>query len=210
MTHCSFDIRSWCRITNDTVVLDNLTIIYRNGTAEGWLSEIYRTVGIQYPAFFKMDNLCKAGFLAAELLLGKELPPHHINDRRAIVLINRASSLDDDRRYQTTIQDADNYYPRPAIFVYTLANIVTGEIAIRHKIGGESSFFVFPSFSAQRLTRIAEATFKADPETDDMLCGWTDYDNGNCDILMLHACRTTRPTSEAALTSEIENLYNTI
>ncbi len=210
MTHCSFDIRSRCRITNDVVVLDNLKIISRYGAAADWLAEIYRTAGIQYPAFFKMDNLCKAGFLAAELLLCKEVPPLEINDRRAIVLMNRASSLDDDRSYQSTIQDPDNYYPRPAIFVYTLANIVTGEIAIRHRIGGESSFFVFPSFSTQRLTRIVEATFKTNPDTDDMLCGWTDYENGNCDILMLHAFRTDQPTDEASLTTEIENLYNII
>ncbi len=208
MTHCSFGIRSWCRITNDTVNLDNLTLISRNGTAADWPSEIYRAAGIQYPAFFKMDNLCKAGFLAAELLLGKETLPHEVNDKRAVVLMNRASSLDDDRRYQTTIQNADNYYPRPSIFVYTLANIVTGEIAIRHRIGGESSFFVFPSFSAQRLTRIVEATFRTNPETEDMLCGWTDYDNGNCDILMLHVCRTGKPTDEESLTTEIESLYN--
>ncbi len=210
MTLCSFDIRSWCRITNDTAVLNNVKTISRNGAAADWLTEIYRTAGIQYPTFFKMDNLCKTGFLAAELLLGKETPPNEINDKRAIVLMNRASSLDDDRRYQTTIQDADNYYPRPAVFVYTLANIVTGEIAIRHKIGGESSFFVLPAFSAQRLTHLVEATFQANPETEDMLCGWTDYDNGNCDVLMLHVCRTDRHRDITSLSSEIENLYNNI
>ncbi len=210
MTYCSFEIRSWCRISNDTVILNNHRTISRNGTATEWLSEIYRTSGIQYPTFFKMDNLCKAGFLAAELLLDKETPPQDINDKRAIVLMNRASSLDNDRRYQTTIQDADNYYPRPAVFVYTLANIVTGEIAIRHKIGGESSFFVFSSFSAQRIASIAEATFRANPEIEDMLCGWTDYDNGNCDVLMLHVCRTDMPTDRTALANKIENLYNII
>ena len=43
-------------------------------------------------------------------------------------------------RFQETIQHADSYYPSPALFVYTLPNIVTGEIAIRNKYYGETSF----------------------------------------------------------------------
>ena len=41
--------------------------------------------------------------------------------------------------------DKENYYPSPALFVYTLPNIVTGELAIRHQIYGETACYVLPS-----------------------------------------------------------------
>ena len=132
-----------------------------------------------------MDNLCKAGTLAAEILLRDvDFDRETVKPDWAVVLMNSASSLDDDRHYQTTIQDAENYYPSPAVFVYTLANIVTGEIAIRHKIGGESSFYVFPSFSEESEQRIIRQTFEANPELTHIICGWVDYDAGNCEVQM--------------------------
>ena len=132
-----------------------------------------------------MDNLCKAGTLAAELLLRDlDFDRETVKPDWAVVLMNSASSLDDDRHYQTTIQDADNYYPSPAVFVYTLANIVTGEIAIRHKIGGESSFYVVPSFSTELMEKTVTQCFAANPELTHIICGWTDYDDGKCDVRM--------------------------
>ena len=174
---------STCQITNDTVVLDGETIVKHNGQPETWLADIYHTIGMQYPKFFKMDNLCKAGTLAAEMLLQKvDFDRETVKPDWAVVLMNSASSLDDDRHYQTTIQDADNYYPSPAVFVYTLANIVTGEIAIRHKIGGESSFFVLPRTSPEQIQNIGSQCFAANPELTHIICGWVDYDEGKCDV----------------------------
>ena len=176
---------SQCQITDNTVVLNGETIVTRNADSDSWLADIYRHIDMAYPKFFKMDNLCKAGTLAAELLL-RDLDFDHetVKPDWAVVLMNSASSLDDDRHYQTTIQDADNYYPSPAVFVYTLANIVTGEIAIRHKIGGESSFYVIPSFSTELLEKMVAQCFAANPELTHIICGWTDYDEGRCDVHM--------------------------
>lgn len=176
---------SSCHITNDNVTVNGETLITRKEQCGNWLSDIYHAIGMQYPKFFKMDNLCKAGTLAAEILLrNADFDRETVKPDWAVVLMNSASSLDDDRHYQTTIQDADNYYPSPAVFVYTLANIVTGEIAIRHKIGGESSFYVFTTFSEESVQQIVRQTFDANPEFTHILCGWVDYDTGNCDVRM--------------------------
>lgn len=174
-----------CQITNDGVVANGKTLVSRGEGCENWLADIYRAIGMQYPKFFKMDNLCKAGTLAAEILLQDvDFDRESVKPDWAVVLMNSASSLDDDRHYQTTIQDPDNYYPSPAVFVYTLANIVTGEIAIRHKIGGESSFYVFPSFSKETEKQLVRQTFEANPELTHLICGWVDYDEGKCDVCM--------------------------
>ena len=181
----SISVISQCDITDDAVVLNGQTIVSRNTDSNTWLADIYRHIGMAYPKFFKMDNLCKAGTLAAELLLKDvDFDRETVKPDWAVVLMNSASSLDDDRHYQTTIQDADNYYPSPAVFVYTLANIITGEIAIRHQIGGESSFYVVPAFSPEQMDTMVSQCFSANPELTHIICGWADYDDGKCDVSM--------------------------
>lgn len=176
---------SSCHITNDQVLVNDRVILERTAGDDNWLATIYRSTGMQYPKFFKMDRLCKIGTLAAELLLKDiDFDREEVKADWAIVLMNSASSLDDDRQYQTTIADADNYYPSPAVFVYTLANIVTGEIAIRHKIGGESSFYVFQSYNEEQLDDLIGQTFQANPELTHIVCGWVDYDQYGGEVRM--------------------------
>ena len=77
--------------------------------------------------------------MASELLLQAEGAERFVpREDRAVVFFNRSASLQADTAYQATIQDPDNFYPSPAAFVYTLPNIVTGEIAIRNKYFGET------------------------------------------------------------------------
>ena len=181
----TISVISECKINDDSVILNGQTIVTRTGESDSWMADIYHAIGMQYPKFFKMDNLCKAGTLAAELLLKDvDFDRETVKPDWAVVLMNQASSLDDDRHYQATIQDADNYYPSPAIFVYTLANIVTGEIAIRHKTGGESSFYVLPAFSSELMQTTVDQCFAANPELTHIIGGWVDYDNGRCDVRM--------------------------
>ena len=72
---------------------------------------------------------------------------------------------------QRTIADPDNYYPSPAVFVYTLPNIATGEIAIRNGFHGETAYFALPAFEADRVRRLV-CTAGTDPETTALVGGW--------------------------------------
>lgn len=138
------------------------------------INGLYREIAGDYPKFFKMDFLCKLGFLGAELLLKGTSPEEREN--AAIILFNRNGSLVTDRNYQETISDS-NYFPSPALFVYTLANIVTGEIAIRHKIYGESSFYVMDRYDPDIIDETAGEAYLTSSPTF-ILTGWVDYDNG--------------------------------
>lgn len=154
--------------------------------AEGNLTAIYRaTVEGGYPKFFKMDGLCRLGFIAAELLLAGESAELRVD--AAVVLFNRSGSLVTDRNYQATIGDAD-YYPSPALFVYTLANIVTGEIAIRHMIYGESSFYVLPSPQPAVMDDIVRQTLLTSSPSL-ILTGWVDYDSPDAYLADLRLIR---------------------
>jgi hypothetical protein len=90
-----------------------------------------------------MDPLSRLGWITTELLLGPgwDTTTYRPEDV-AIILSNAHSSLDTDYRYNDTIRDI----PSPSVFVYTLPNIMIGEISIRHGIKGESAFFLSHSF----------------------------------------------------------------
>lgn len=120
-------------ITPTAVLLDGQPIAVQE-TGERMLVWLYRQYVKDYPKFFKMDTLSRLGFIAAELLLQDQQVD-------TVILANRSASIKNDSDYLETIT-GDNYYPSPALFVYTLPNIVTGEIAIRHRIQGETSFYI--------------------------------------------------------------------
>jgi 3-oxoacyl-[acyl-carrier-protein] synthase-1 len=161
-------------------------VLEHNHTGSAMLTEIYRAQLGDWPKFFKMDTLSKVGYLAAELLL-KELGERRLEGEeyasdRAIVLFGTTASLCADRNYQETIQDSDNYYPSPALFVYTLPNIVTGEIAIRNHYRGETSFYVLDGYDTGSMAFHLQCAFQ-DDVTESLLAGWvdsTDNDDFRC------------------------------
>jgi len=142
------------------------------------IMELYQTLKVDYPKFYKMDELCKLAFISAELLLSAENPRLFNTENRAIILFNRASSFATDSKFQTTISDIDNFFPSPALFVYTLPNITTGEIAIRNKYFGESSFYVLERENADQMREIIETAF-LDDKTESVLAGWVDFVDKN-------------------------------
>lgn len=150
-------------------------VVLNQGNAN--LTELYRTHIGDWPKFYKMDTLSKAGFVATELLLKKvgerRCDSEEFIRSRAIVLFGSTASLCADRNYQETIQDKDNYYPSPALFVYTLPNIVTGEIAIRNHWRGETSFYVLEEPDASQMAFHLACAFQ-DTDTESILAGWVD------------------------------------
>ena len=76
-----------------------------------------------------------------------------------------------------SIQDKENYFPSPSVFVYTLPNIVTGEIAIRNHYHGETSFYILPSKAERQMNEVLETMFM-DTQSKSVLTGWIDYEDG--------------------------------
>ena len=64
-------------------------------------------------------------------------------------------------------------FPSPSLFVYTLPNIITGEIAIRNKFEGETSAYVLERFEPETFVSLVEQAFQ-DAVTESAVCGWVD------------------------------------
>lgn len=196
----------WIAINADKVVL-NGTIVETQSTGNSLLTEIYRKHTSDYPKFFKMDGLSKLGFMASELLLNDEKAERFVSrSDRAVILLGRTGSNEADNKYQSTISDSDNYYPSPSLFVYTLPNIVTGEIAIRNKYHGETAFYALDHFLTKEIANVCVSTF-GDETANSILCGWIDYtDSEHFNCLMFIIRRGDLNTIENQL-KEIKNIW---
>lgn len=170
------------------------------------IRDFYKSLEIQYPAFYKMDNLSKLGFVAAELLLkDNDWFTRLLPNETGIILANESSCLATDQDYFDTIKDRSNYFPSPAVFVYTLPNIVIGEISIRHKIQGENTFFLQPEFDSGFLTEYVDdllnrGILKA------VLSGWLDFYQDKYDAFMYFA--SSERIGEKALSHNKDNIQN--
>lgn len=170
------NIKSAVVIQNQKVFLND-NLIFENSEAEdfsAFAKSYYQHSDIQYPKFYKMDRLSKLGFLAFETLL-KGVPDFENFDKEkvGIFLMNRHSSLDTDEQYYETFLDK-NRPPSPKLFVYTLPNIVIGEICIRHKIKGEHGFFVGEQYDEDFINDYVQSLFE-DDLIEACAVGWTDF-----------------------------------
>ncbi len=94
---------------------------------------VYRHFGIAYAKFFKMDLLSKVAFLSAELLLKDQNRSSIPNERIATIISTKNGSLEVDKAFEQSRKEIAS----PALFVYTLPNIMLGEISIRNSFKGE-------------------------------------------------------------------------
>ncbi len=162
------------RITPSGVLVDGKELECE-GEGRPMLTDVYKRHINNYPKFYKMDGLSRLGFAASELLLRTEgRQAESPREDRAVVLFNHSSSIQADKFYQESIQDEQDYFPSPAAFVYTLPNIVAGEIAIRNQYHGETSFYILPEKDDEMMSQMMRATF-GDEDTQSILGGWLDY-----------------------------------
>ena len=162
------------RITPNGVSIDGL-LRESHGEGMSLITDIYKRYLDDNPKYYKMDPLCRLGYIATELLLMAENSPSDTSrNDRAVVFFNGSSSIMADMAYEKSIEDKDNYFPSPSAFVYTLPNIVIGEIAIRNHYQGETSFYILNQRNDDIIEQVVEASF-IDKDTTSMISGWLDY-----------------------------------
>jgi hypothetical protein len=128
-----------CHLSAAGLFLNGIAI-KTTASSDNYLKEIYQHLELDYPKFYKMDRLSKMALLCVEPLIS------FISEEPALLFANASSSEETDQRFIHSYKTLSN--PSPSLFVYTLPNIVTGELCIRHKWYGENCFFIHPKFDA--------------------------------------------------------------
>jgi hypothetical protein len=192
-------ISDYCSIRNHEVVLQGQSVYSDTGSGfQEFLTGIYQYFAVSYPKFYKMDNLSKLGFLTAELLLrNKNMHQQYAGNKVGIILMNASSSLETDRHHQSMILDRNDYFPSPAVFVYTLPNIVIGEISIRHKFTGEGTFFVQEKFNPSFLVNYVKELLDQGI-IQCCIAGWVETEGNDYESVMYLIEKTDRPNSGIA------------
>lgn len=164
-------ITASCMISNQAVYKNEQPVFRNTGMGlQEFLLSAYQHFAFQYPKFYKMDSLSKLGWLAAEVLLKDsfEATTYKPEDT-GIILSNANSSLDTDIKYYETAKEIAS----PALFVYTLPNIVIGEISIRHRFKGENAFFISDEFDAGFIEQYVSNLINNNI-LQSCICGWVD------------------------------------
>jgi hypothetical protein len=164
-------ITSNCTISKNGISKNEAKVFECQGyDLAAFLLGAYHHFQLNYPKFYKMDNLSKLGWLAAEVLLKDNFKRDNYQpEETGIVLANANSSLDNDLKYFDTIKDIAS----PSLFVYTLPNIVIGEICIRNHFKGEHAFFIQDTFDAEFIGK--QVNYLLDTNIlQACICGWVD------------------------------------
>jgi 3-oxoacyl-[acyl-carrier-protein] synthase-1 len=163
-----FNIINKVILSNDRLFFDNSEqpldfVSPGHQSSIDFIKHLYKYSKIQYPKFFKMDILCKTAIMACEFLLrDNETFKKYASEEIAVILSNGSSSLNTDAEYQKSINDRTDYFPSPTVFVYTLPNIMVGEICIRHKIKGENSVFISKDFDKEFIFNYVKILFETE------------------------------------------------
>ncbi|HKJ47498.1 MAG TPA: hypothetical protein VJ973_00325 [Christiangramia sp.] len=128
-----------------------------------------------------MDSLSKFGYLGVEILTDG-----NIQDKEtALVFANSASSMETDEAYAETM----NEFPSPSLFVYTLPNIMLGEISIRHQLRSENIFLVSEVFDPAIFVDYSNSLVQQG-KADKVLCGWVNLHNNEYDVFLWEIARS--------------------
>lgn len=177
-TFCKAVVESANIVTIKPGVIENQgTAIFNSSETDfaPFIREAYKHLGENNMKFYKMDNLCKLGYVAAGYLLkDTNYRPEEIG----IILANASASLDTDCRHQAIINKEGDKAASPAVFVYTLPNVVLGEICIRHKIQGENTFFVCQQSDVASLEDYARIVM-AKGKLRTCIIGWCELLDGH-------------------------------
>ncbi|MCX6266542.1 MAG: 3-oxoacyl-ACP synthase, partial [Bacteroidetes bacterium] len=178
-------ITSYSHLHDNNVIVNGRLIFYQENIVKfaDFIKTVFKQEQIVYPRFYKMDSISKLGFLAVELVLKEKAIEGYRPEEVGVVLSNSSSSLDTDIAHSETVKDRSNYFPSPSVFVYTLPNIVIGEICIRHKIKGENVFLISESFNAKLLYDYVSELFES-KRVEACMCGWVEVMGNKCNAMV--------------------------
>lgn len=153
----------YVEVKKGKVILDGKAVFEMDADEEfaPFIRAAYKELALDDRKFYKMDDLCKLGYIAATCLFAKNggttgYEPGEVG----MILANASSSLDTDLKHQHIIDTLSDREASPAVFVYTLPNVVMGELCIRYKIQGENTFFISRQYPEAFIRRYAELVMK--------------------------------------------------
>jgi hypothetical protein len=190
----SYTINRYCKIKQQKLWSTDFNYQDPESSFEDFVRSVYSKTDMNYPKLFKMDNLSKLAMLTAEVLLTKSSLSSYAEDEIGVVLGNAFSTIDTDLKYFHTVANKAAYFPSPSLFVYTLPNIMIGEICIKYRIKGENALFVFKEFEHNFINNYVTNLL----DTGKIKCcitGWIDFNSHEYESILFLVEKHATPHS---------------
>lgn len=199
-------VSQYCRIKqNQLLVNGELVFQSEHSLFLDFADACYKHFDLSYPKFHKMDALSKLGLLASDILLkNSTLDIKSQPDRVGVILSNKSSSLDTDIKYYNMVKKG---VASPAVFVYSLPNIVIGEICIRNGIKGENTFFISDHYNILQQVQYVNHLIHSNV-VDVCICGWVELFENKYDAFLYLVEKSGKSNSLPFNFKTIEELFN--
>ncbi len=167
------NIKVACHISSKGITVNSKKTLLIPSSEIEWKKYIYQSLSIEYSKFHKMDALAKMAICGLKVI-EKEYDLNHFKDEEiALIFANKSSSYYSDNKHFTNYTKLNTL--SPSDFVYTLPNILTGEIAILKKWYGENVFFIQEEFDLEFFKEQINFYFYKGAKA--CLCGWIESNN---------------------------------
>ena len=202
-------INSYCHISISKYSINgDIKETFKGESIDEIISELYTSLEIKYSKFHKMDQLSKVGFIGTELIK-KDLPTieNYGENDIALLFSNQRSSATTDINFLDSYKDGG--IPSPSLFVYTLPNILIGEISIRNKWFGENMFTVSKKFDAQYFANYCNILLNKNAEA--VLCGWVNVDDNKIEAFFFFVTKKDLKQLNLQLSSQnLQEIYKSM
>ena len=195
-------ITSYCQLDDNQFSVNGEQLL-ENDSTSSWMRTLYDYLKLDYPKFHKMDLMSKVGTIGIEILKERnEKIVQYADDEIALIFANRNSSANTDMKFQKSYKEKEA--PSPSLFVYTLPNILMGEIAIKNKWYGENIFTVSEEFDADFFENYCNILIPDKAKA--CVCGWINVLDNKIDAFLFTVEKAVKSHDNLILTPN--NLLN--
>ena len=180
-------IKSYCRITNHSVIVDGERLsdlekhMLGNNVGDD-LDNVYARLDVNYFNYKNMDDYSKLGFITAELLMQRNgFDTEKDKQDMGLLIYSRSGCLGAD---YTLVRVMEGLTVNERAYERVIPNAICSSIVCRHKISGEMGIYLSDGFIYEQFFRTGHGLFETEPGLKTLLAGYVECYGGYMSSLL--------------------------
>lgn len=180
-------IKSYCRITNHSIIIDGERLsdlekhMLGNNVGDD-LDNVYARLDVNYFNYKNMDDYSKLGFITAELLMQRNgFDTEKEKPDMGLLIFSRSGCLGAD---YTFVRVIEGITVNEMAFQRVIPNAICSSIVCRHNISGETGIYLADGFIYEQFFRTGHGLFETEPGLKTLLAGYVECYGGYMSSLL--------------------------